>query len=106
VHITSLSNDYYHFDANKHTLTGERSHQTYRLGDKVRVKVVRVDLDEKKIDFEMLSEGTYTKPGKRQGSSKKSVKKTSASTGKKKTGKKKTPRKRQSKTGSKRGSRR
>lgn len=119
VHITSLSNDYYHFDANKHTLTGEHTHTSYRLGDKVRVKVARVDLDEKKIDFEMLSDGSIAKPGKRRARGKKSVKKTSSRTGKKKTTKKtskkktakaKTTRKRQSttraKTRTKRGSRR
>lgn len=48
VHVTSLNNDYYQFDATGHRLTGERSRKVYRLGDKVNVKVVRVDLDEKK----------------------------------------------------------
>lgn len=106
VHITSLRNDYYHFDAVKHTLTGEHTHTTYRLGDKVRVKVVRVDLDEKKIDFEMAGESSSTRPGKKQARGKKSAKKTSARTDKKSVGKKKTSRKRQSKSGSKRGARR
>jgi ribonuclease R len=54
VHVTSLKNDYYQFDATGHRLTGERTRKTYRLGDKIRVKVVRVDLDEKKIDLELL----------------------------------------------------
>lgn len=54
VHVTSLSNDYYQFDATGHRLTGERSRKVYRLGDKVNVKVVRVDLDEKKIDLEIV----------------------------------------------------
>jgi ribonuclease R len=53
VHITSLKNEYYHFDPAHHRLMGERTHKVYRLGDKVRVRVVRVDLDEKKIDFEL-----------------------------------------------------
>ncbi|NOX77086.1 MAG: ribonuclease R [Gammaproteobacteria bacterium] len=56
VHITSLRNDYYHFDAAKHTLSGEHNRQTYSLGSKVRVRVARVDLDDKKIDFEMLDD--------------------------------------------------
>ncbi len=51
VHITALENDYYHFDAIKHQLCGERSGTTYRLADQVRVRVARVDLDERKIDF-------------------------------------------------------
>ena len=53
VHVTSLQNDYYQFDAATHRLTGERSRKTYRLGDKLRVNVVRVNLDEKKIDLEL-----------------------------------------------------
>lgn len=52
VHITALGNDYFHLDAGKHRLVGERTRRTYRLGDPMRVKVVRVDLDEARIDFE------------------------------------------------------
>lgn len=54
VHVSSLKNDYYQFDAAGHRLTGEKSRKTYRLGDTVSVKVVRVDLDEKKIDLELV----------------------------------------------------
>jgi ribonuclease R len=57
VHITALQNDYYHFDPAGHRLRGERTGQTYRLGDAVRARVVRVDLDERKIDFELASAG-------------------------------------------------
>ncbi len=67
VHITSLRNDYYHFDAAKHTLTGEHSRKSYRLGDSVRVKVARVDLDDKKIDFEMLDDEGESLPSERPG---------------------------------------
>lgn len=52
VHVTSLKNDYYRFDAIKHRLVGERGGQVYRLGDKMTVLVARVDLDERKVDFE------------------------------------------------------
>jgi ribonuclease R len=51
VHISDLGNDYYHFDATRYTLLGERTSQRYRLGDRVRVQVVRVDLESSKIDF-------------------------------------------------------
>jgi ribonuclease R len=54
VHVSNLPQDYFHFDATSHQLKGERSGICYRLGDSVRVKVARVDLDEKKIDFELL----------------------------------------------------
>jgi ribonuclease R len=52
VHVTSLKNDYYTFDAVKHRLNSERSGHSYRLGDPMTVLVARVDLDERKIDFE------------------------------------------------------
>lgn len=52
VHITSLKNDYYIFDSVKHRLVGERGGHVYRLGDHISVLVARVDLDERKIDFE------------------------------------------------------
>jgi ribonuclease R len=51
VHITALKNDYYLFDHDKHRLIGDRSGQTYGLGDPVKILVARVDLDERKIDF-------------------------------------------------------
>lgn len=53
VHMSALGDDYYHFDPVHHRLTGERTRKTYRLGDPVRVRVMRVDLDEAKIDFEL-----------------------------------------------------
>ncbi len=61
VHITALGNDFFHFDPVGHRLTGERTRQIFRLGDKVRVRVVRVDLDERKIDFE-LEDGPERRP--------------------------------------------
>lgn len=51
VHISELPSDYFHFDATKHVLLGERSGKQYRLGDRLRVKLVRVDLETSKIDF-------------------------------------------------------
>lgn len=56
IHVTSLKNDYYSFDATKHRLVGERGGHVYRLGDKMMILVARVDLDERKIDFELASE--------------------------------------------------
>ena len=61
VHISALPGDYYHFDAAKHSLQGERSGKSFRLGDSVEVKLVRVDLDEKKIDFELADAPPTTK---------------------------------------------
>ena len=56
VHVTSLKNDYYSFDSAKHRLVGERGGKVYGLGDRMTVLVARVDLDERKIDFELADE--------------------------------------------------
>jgi ribonuclease R len=64
VHIASLHNDYFNFDATSHQLYGERTGVRYRLGDAVRVKVVRVNLDDKKIDFELLQAAKKTAKSK------------------------------------------
>ncbi|MDD5301393.1 MAG: ribonuclease R [Gallionella sp.] len=51
VHISELGKDYYHFDAARHQLLGERTGNRYRLGDRVQVRVVKVDMESTKIDF-------------------------------------------------------
>lgn len=51
VHISELGKDYFHFDAGKHMLLGERTGQQYRLGDRVQVRVVKVDMESTKVDF-------------------------------------------------------
>ncbi|MCQ4271636.1 ribonuclease R [Pseudomonas kuykendallii] len=61
VHVTALPGDYYHFDAVHHRLAGEKTGRSFRLGDSVEVRVMRVDLDERKIDFE-LAEKQLEKP--------------------------------------------
>lgn len=53
IHITALGNDYFQFDAAKGRLIGERTNRSYRLGDKMNVVVVRVDVDEGRIDLEL-----------------------------------------------------
>ncbi|CAK9886162.1 MAG: Ribonuclease R [Candidatus Erwinia impunctatus] len=55
VHVSSLDNDYYRFDAIGQRLIGESSGKTYRLGDTVSVKVDAVHMDERKIDFALIS---------------------------------------------------
>lgn len=54
VHVTSLPNDYYHYDAIGHRMQGERTGKTYRLASRIQVQVARVDLDDKKIDFALV----------------------------------------------------
>ncbi len=55
IHISALPGDYYNFDAAKQRLLGERSGRSFALGGLVRVQVARVDLDDKKIDLELVS---------------------------------------------------
>ncbi len=78
VHVTALPADYYHFDPVHHRLAGERSGRSYRLGDSVAVKVMRVDLDERKIEFE-LSEGKTDQASAGRGRGSDSRKKSAAS---------------------------
>ncbi|MFV8819176.1 ribonuclease R [Haliea sp. E17] len=54
VHVTALPGDYYNFDHSKQRLTGERTGRSFQLGGSVRVQVARVDLDDRKIDLELL----------------------------------------------------
>jgi len=56
VHVTELGNDYFHYDAVRHAINGERSGKTYRLADRIMVKVARVDLEATKIDFVLASD--------------------------------------------------
>jgi ribonuclease R len=54
VHVTGLPNDYYHFDPVAHRMKGERTGRVFQLADRVKVRVVTVNLDERKIDFELV----------------------------------------------------
>jgi len=56
VHVSELGADYFHFDAAKHQMLGERTGKRFRLGDRVHVKVVRVDMESTKIDFTLVEE--------------------------------------------------
>ena len=51
VHVTSLDNDYYKYDSGSQRLIGERSGRTFSLGEPMRVRVQRVDMETRKIDF-------------------------------------------------------
>ncbi|WP_370870163.1 ribonuclease R [Rhodoferax sp.] len=57
VHITELGGEYYRFDEARQELRGERTGMRYVLGTRVRVQVSRVDLDGRRIDFRLLTDG-------------------------------------------------
>ncbi|SDI68519.1 RNAse R [Ferrimonas sediminum] len=64
VHISSLENDYFHFDAVRQGLYGEHSGKRYRLGDAVEVKVMSVKLDDRQIDLGLVQEPGKGRKGK------------------------------------------
>jgi ribonuclease R len=61
VHVTQLPNDYYHFDPIRKTLTGERRGKEYRLGDRVRILVLKASVEDRKIDFRLVEDGAPRK---------------------------------------------
>lgn len=67
LHVTALGNDYYHFDPVHHRLQGERTGKAYRIGDRLTVRVVRVNLDERKVDLEFPAQqnARHPKPKRR-----------------------------------------
>jgi len=66
IHIASLADDHYQFDARAHTLAGRRRDNTFRLGDAVRVAVAHVDIDRRELDFRFVGRPRRGKQGSRQ----------------------------------------
>lgn len=54
IHVSSLGADYFHRDKSGYRLVGERSGRVYRLGDALRVRLINVVIDERKVDFELV----------------------------------------------------
>jgi len=71
VHITSLGNDYYRYDELKQCLVGEASGVRYRLGDPVNIKVVAVNLDDRKIDLMIDGQAAMNRESRKKSKSKK-----------------------------------
>ena len=55
VHISTLTDDYYDYEEASHSLIGKRTRRRFRLGDRVRAKVVRVDLQRRQLDFRVMT---------------------------------------------------
>ena len=69
VHVTALGSDYFHYDPVNILLVGERNGRRFALGDKVKVVVTQVDLDQARIDFELVQprrDGSKNKVTKRK----------------------------------------
>jgi ribonuclease R len=68
VHVTALPADYFHFHERDRTLVGERTRARFSIGDELRVRLVRVDSSERKIDFEHIAKSaTHHHPRRRAG---------------------------------------
>lgn len=64
IHVSSLHDDYYTFEEKKHRLVGGRTGKTFTIADPVRVRVGKVDLERKRVDFELIREkGAHGKKG-------------------------------------------
>ncbi len=61
--MATLNDDYYEFDERRHTLIGRRSRRAFRLGDRVRVRVERVNTDRHLVDFSVVNSATPEPPG-------------------------------------------
>ena len=63
VRVTSLHDDYYHYHEKRYCLVGERTHRTFRIGDEVKVRLDRVDMERRHIDFGLIGKIDKEKRG-------------------------------------------
>ncbi|MCE9551947.1 MAG: ribonuclease R [Planctomycetes bacterium] len=63
IHVSSLQEDYYRYDKATHSLSGYRSGNMYRLGDLIRIAVVRVDIERRELDFRLVGRLQGRPPG-------------------------------------------
>ena len=74
VHVTALKRDYYQFDPAHHRLVGELTGRSYQLGARLKVQVVRVNLEDRKIDFDLAGEASGKEPARKKRKGKKGKK--------------------------------
>jgi ribonuclease R len=74
VHVSTMADDYYRFVENGHLLRGENTHKVYRLGDKVHVQVIRVNMEQRQVDLGLVeilervrADRPRVKPGRKTG---------------------------------------
>ncbi len=61
IHVTDLGNDYYVFNKSKHALIGERSGKSFGMGDRVKIKVAKIDMELSRIDLILIDSNKLTK---------------------------------------------
>jgi ribonuclease R len=67
VHISELGGEYFRFDEAKQELRGERTGQRFAVGTRLRIQVIRVDLDSRRIDFRLATEESTLRSGVKGG---------------------------------------
>jgi len=67
VHVSSMTDDYYVYNEKAHVLKGENTRKVYRLGDRVEIQVVRVDLERRQVDFALVDVLQRAAAGARKG---------------------------------------
>lgn len=70
VHVSSMDDDYYNYSEERYALTGSRGGKVYRLGDEVKVVLVKVSPEERTIDFELAGGIRRVRPGDKKGGKK------------------------------------
>lgn len=75
VHVSYLTDDYYHYDEQNQAMIGERTGNIYRIGEEVDVRVVKVNLDERAVDFELATSYVPKKKSNKKNKAKKPKKK-------------------------------
>jgi len=66
IHVSYMTDDYYHFDERSYALIGERTGSVYRIGEEIKVKVINVNLEEQAIDFELVKDEQEARPKKKK----------------------------------------
>ncbi|WP_010532172.1 ribonuclease R [Lentibacillus jeotgali] len=74
VHVSYLTDDYYHYDDRNHAMIGERTGNMYKIGEEVDVRVVKVNTDERAVDFELVTTKEPKKKNKKKIKAKKAKK--------------------------------
>ncbi len=67
VHVSYMNDDYYRYDEDTYSLYGERTGKVYRIGDRVKVRVIGVNIDEHKVDFELVAKEEAEEEPERKG---------------------------------------
>src|SRR5216683_1812949 len=98
VHVSTMADDYYRFVESAHLLRGENTQKVYRLGDKVKVQVIRVNMELRQIDLGLVEILERVREGERGSRRSQAVPKLEKRRGKQRAGRRERARRRRGKT--------